>query len=295
LATGRLDGKIALITGGTRGIGRRAVERFRAEGAAVCFTGRSEAAGRAVAADTGATFLRADVADAADTRRVFAQVLSAHGRLDILINNAGDPGPAGRIETIALEDFDRTMAIHLRGTFAHIREAAPVMRAQKSGSIVNLASVAGHRTGALSAVYSAAKAAVLHLTRCAAMELGEDNVRVNSVSPGIIATGIHARAQGIDDERAERIAELMPAHIARLQAVPRPGLPDDVAEALLWLAGDEARFVNGSDLVVDGGLIWGRRFSDSLGFGAGTNGGTNGGANGDPNGEAARRGNKPAK
>ena len=118
MATGRLDGKIALITGGTRGIGRRAVERFRAEGAAVCFTGRSEAAGRAVAADTGATFLRADVADAADTRRVFAQVLSAHGRLDILINNAGDPGPAGRIETIALEDFDRTMAIHLRGTFA---------------------------------------------------------------------------------------------------------------------------------------------------------------------------------
>jgi NAD(P)-dependent dehydrogenase (short-subunit alcohol dehydrogenase family) len=266
VAAGRLEGKVALITGGTRGIGRRAVERFCEQGAAVCFTGRNEGYGRELAERSGAHFIPADVADSTDTERSFSEVLDRHGRLDILVNNAGDPGPVGRIENVDLADFDRTMAIHVRGTFAHIRAAAPVMRAQKSGSIVNIASVAGHRTGALSAVYSAAKAAVLHLTRCAAMELGEDNVRVNSVSPGVIATGIHAKAIGIEDERADRIAELMPAHIARLQAVPRAGMPDDVAEALIWLASDEARFVNGSDLVVDGGLIWGRRFSDSLGF-----------------------------
>ena len=106
------------------------------------------------------------------------------------------------------------------------------------------------------------KAAVIHLSRCAAMELGEDNVRVNSISPGAIATGIFAKAAGLDDEAAEAMVERTSAALANLQAIPRAGLPDDIANAAVYLGSDEAGFVNGEDIVIDGGLIWGRHFSE---------------------------------
>ena len=145
------------------------------------------------------------------------------------------------------------------------KDASPIMRGQGQGSIINLGSVAGHRAGySSSVIYGVAKAAVIHLTRCAAMELGEDGIRVNSISPGGIATGIFAKAMGMEDAAAEETTEQVKAALAKLQAVPRAGLTDDIAAAALYLASDEAGFVNGEDIVVDGGLIWGRRHSEVM-------------------------------
>jgi len=261
--TRRLEGKIALVTGGTSGIGHRIVERFAEEGAAVVFSGRRRGLGEEVARATGALFVEADVAKEEDARRSVAAARDRFGRLDILVNNAGGPAGGGRVEELSLEVFDRALAVHVRGALAHIKHAAPIMRGQGSGSIINIGSVAGHRAGySSSLIYAVAKAALIHLSRCAAMELGEDGVRVNSISPGGIATGIFGKAAGLDDARAEKTVAQIKERFAKLQAIPRAGLTDDIAHAAVFLASDEAGFVNGEDLVVDGGLIWGRRHSE---------------------------------
>jgi NAD(P)-dependent dehydrogenase (short-subunit alcohol dehydrogenase family) len=133
---------------------------------------------------------------------------------------------------------------------------------QRSGSIINNGSVAGHLAGLSSSlIYSAAKAAVIHLTRCVAMQLGEQGVRVNSISPGGIATGMFGKVAGLPAEQAERTAELAKGALAAMQPIPRAGLPDDVAQAAVFLASDASTFVNGHDLVVDGGLIGGHRWT----------------------------------
>jgi NAD(P)-dependent dehydrogenase (short-subunit alcohol dehydrogenase family) len=259
----RLDGKVAVVTGGTSGIGKRIVERFVEEGAVVIFSGRRAAEGANVASLTGATFVNADVAVEADAERTIKVATDAHGRLDVLVNNAGGPAPAGRLENLSLVSFDQVMAVHVRGTLAHIKHAASKLRAQGSGSIVNIGSVAGHRAGySSSLLYGVAKAAVIHLTRCAAMELGEDCVRVNSISPGGIATGIFAKGMGVEAAEADATAERIKDALSKLQAIPRAGLPDDIANAAIYLASDESTFVNGEDVVIDGGLIWGRRHSE---------------------------------
>jgi NAD(P)-dependent dehydrogenase (short-subunit alcohol dehydrogenase family) len=259
----RLQGKIAVITGGTSGIGRRMVERFIEEGATVFFSGRRAALGAEVAQATGATFIEADVALEADAARTIAIAAARNGQVDILVNNAGGASAAGRLEALALESFDQTIAVHVRGALAHIKHVSALMRARKQGSIINIGSVAGHRAGYSSSIsYGVAKAALIHLSRCAAMELGEDNVRVNSISPGGIATGIFGKAMGLGPAAAEASAEKMKVALARMQTIPRAGLPNDIANAAVFLASDESTFVNGEDIVVDGGLIWGRRFSE---------------------------------
>jgi len=261
----RLEGKIAVVTGGTSGIGRRIVERFVEEGAAVVFSGRWAALGQQIAGTLSATFVEADVAKEADVERTIKTAVAAHGRLDILVNNAGGPAPAGRLETLSLDGFDQAIAVHVRGPLAHIKHASPIMRAQGGGAIINIGSVAGHRAGySSSVIYAAAKAAVIHLTRCAAMELGEDCVRVNSISPGGIATGIFGKAMGMTNEEAETTSEQVKKALVKFQAIPRSGVTDDIAGAAVYLASDEASFVNGEDVVIDGGLIWGRRFSEAM-------------------------------
>jgi len=257
----RLQGKVAIVTGGTSGIGRGMVERFAQEGATVFFTGRREALGSEVAKKTGATYVKADVTSEADTARTLAVAAKVNGRVDVLVNNANIPTGGGRIETQSLEMFDIAMA-YVRGAYAHIKHVSPLMRAQRQGSIINIGSVAGQRIGYGSATYSVAKAAVIHLTRCAAMELGEDNVRVNSISPGGIATGIFGKAFGLPSDVADATAQKMVDVLSKIQTIPRAGRPDDIVNAALYLASDEATFVNASDVVVDGGLIWGRRFSE---------------------------------
>jgi NAD(P)-dependent dehydrogenase (short-subunit alcohol dehydrogenase family) len=161
-----------------------------------------------------------------------------------------------------MDRYDAAMAVLVRSVVLGMKHAAPVLRRQGSGSIINNGSVAGIRAGySSSTIYAAAKAAVIHLTKCVAMELGESGVRVNSISPGGIATGIFAKALGLPTEKAEQTAEIVKQAMAKAQPIQRPGVPDDIARAALWLASDESSFVNGHDLVVDGGLIGGRLWS----------------------------------
>ncbi len=258
---GRLQGKVAIVTGGTSGIGRRTVEVFTREGAWVLIAARREKEGRAIADSLGdkVDFLKTDVSRETDMKAMIDYALKRFGRLDCLFNNAGCPAPVGGIESIPLEGYEAAMAVLLGGVLLGMKHAAPVMKAQDSGSIINNGSVAGLRAGYSSSfVYAAAKAAVIHLTKCVAMELGENNVRVNSISPGGIATGIFGKALGLPTEKAEKTAETMKQALGQWQPIHRSGLVDDIAMAAVFLASDESTFVNGHDLVVDGGLIGGR-------------------------------------
>ena len=261
---GLLDGKIAIITGGTSGIGAATAELFIAEGAKVVFTGRRKAEGEAVAKriGSGATFIQADATSEADWERVIRATLDQHGRLDALFNNAGGPAPTGSIESVPVPGFDAAMALLVRSVMLGMKHAAPIMKRQKAGSIINNGSVAAHLAGySTSMIYGAAKAAVVHLTRCVAMELGEHSVRVNSISPGAIATGILAKALGADPSRADGMADKLKTAFATAQPIPRAGVPDDIAQCACWLASDRSTFVNGEDIVIDGGQIRGRFYS----------------------------------
>jgi NAD(P)-dependent dehydrogenase (short-subunit alcohol dehydrogenase family) len=154
------------------------------------------------------------------------------------------------------------MALLVRSVMLGMKHAGAVMIKQRSGSIINNGSIAGHLAGySTSMIYGAAKAAVNHLTRCVAMELGEHNVRVNSVSPGAIVTGILAKALGMETAKAEQATAKIKEFYAKAQPIPRAGIPDDIAQCVLWLASDRATFVNGADIVVDGGVIGGRNYS----------------------------------
>ena len=261
---GMLDGKVAIITGATSGIGRRAAELFVEEGARVVFTGRRRAEGEALANKLGDSgrFIAADATLEEDWKRVVGETLAAYGRLDALFNNAGGPAPTGSIMSIPVEGFDAAMALLVRSVMLGMKHAGPVMMRQRSGSIINNGSVAAHRAGySSSMVYSAAKAAVNQLSKCAAMELGEHGVRVNSVSPGAIATGIVAKALGMEAGKADQAADKLGEVFVKAQPIPRAGLPDDIAQCVAWLASDRSTFVNGIDIVVDGGMIGGRMYS----------------------------------
>jgi NAD(P)-dependent dehydrogenase (short-subunit alcohol dehydrogenase family) len=258
---GRLDGKVAVITGATSGMGKRTAERFVAEGAHVVLAGRREAEGEAVARALGprAEFVRADVTREDDVRRLLDRAVERHGRLDCLFNNAGGPGPVGGIETIPLDAAEQAVRLNFGSVLLGMKHAAPIMVRQRSGSIVNNASVAASRAGySSSMIYSAAKAAVVQLTRCVAMQLGEHHVRVNCISPGSIVTGILLKALGLPPDRADRVAPELAPRFATLQPIPRAGSVDDVASLAVFLASDESSFITGQDLVVDGGLTGGR-------------------------------------
>jgi NAD(P)-dependent dehydrogenase (short-subunit alcohol dehydrogenase family) len=263
---GVLDGKVAVITGGTSGIGARTAELFVEEGAKVVIAGRRQAEGEALAKQLGVTalFVRTDVIKDADVKALIEQALAKFGRIDCLFNNAGNPGRIAGIADIDMEHFDTVIATHVRGVVLGMKYAAPAMIRQGSGSIINTGSIAGLRAGYSAHSYSAAKAAVIHVTRCVAAELGEKGIRVNSISPGAIVTGIFAKGAGLPDAVAERTAESLKARFAAVQPIPRAGLPDDIARAALYLASDAGSFVNGQDLVVDGGVVIGGRWSALL-------------------------------
>jgi NAD(P)-dependent dehydrogenase (short-subunit alcohol dehydrogenase family) len=252
-----LDGKVAIITGGTSGIGTSTAELFVAEGAKVVFTGRRKPEGEAVAKRIGsnASFVQADATSEADWERVMRLTLDRHGRLDVLFNNAGGPAPTGSIESVPVEGFDAAMALLVRSVMLGMKHTAPVMKSQRAGSIINNGSVAAHLAGySSSMIYGAAKAAVV--------ELGEHGIRVNSVSPGSIATGILAKALGVKDpSQADGMAEKLKTAFATAQPIPRAGVPDDIAQCACWLASDRSSFVNGEDIIVDGGQIRGRFYS----------------------------------
>ena len=261
---GKLDGKVAIITGATSGIGLSTAELFIAEGARTVIAGRRRAEGEAIARRLGdsCSFVATDATQEDQFRALIDHAMKRHGRLDCLFNNAGGPGPTGSIVDLPIDGFDACVALNLRSVAIGMKLAAPIMVKQGSGSIINNGSIAGNRAGySSSAAYSAAKAAVIHLTTVVAMELGESNVRVNSISPGSIATGILAKALGLSVAEAERSVGIIREAFKKAQPLPRAGLPEDIAHAALFLASDESSFINGHDLVVDGGVIGGRNWS----------------------------------
>jgi NAD(P)-dependent dehydrogenase (short-subunit alcohol dehydrogenase family) len=263
---GVLDRKVAIITGATSGIGERTAEVFIAEGATVVLSGRRADLGQAIAARLGqnASFVAGDVAEDADIKALIEGTAARFGRIDILFNNAGHGLPPFRIAETDIDTFDLMLRVHVRAVVLGMKYVAPVMQAQRSGSIITTASVAGYRAGGSSHAYSTAKAAVLHLTHSVAAELGEDGVRVNSISPGAIVTGIFGKGIGLDPGVADRETAELEARFAKSQPLPRAGMPDDIAQAALFLASDASRFINGTDIVVDGGLIAGTRFSQGI-------------------------------
>ncbi len=261
---GRLDGKVAVITGGASGIGEATVRLFTEEGACVLIADIQDEKGRRLGDELGESteYLHADVSREVDVKAAVGRAIDRFGRLDCMFNNAGIAGPTGPIEKVTVEGFDEAVGVLLRGVFLGIKHAAQVMKRQGSGSIINTSSVAGIRTGYGNHVYSAAKAAVIQLTRSVAMELGESGVRVNCICPGFIATPLIGRARGLSQQEADKMVGEVEAAFENAQPIRRPGLPLDIARAALWLASDESSFVNGHALVVDGGVVGGRSWSD---------------------------------
>jgi NAD(P)-dependent dehydrogenase (short-subunit alcohol dehydrogenase family) len=250
---GALDGKTAIVTGGTSGIGEGIAKAFVTEGANVVIVGRREEEGRALEKQIGVRFVRADVANEADVEAMVGRTLEWFGRLDCLVNNAGIPSPMISITETDAAAVDQVLAVNVRGVILGVKHAARVMLRDGSGSIINIGSVAGHRGGLSAHVYSAAKGAVSAFTRSAAAELGEKGIRVNCISPGAIVTGIFGKNAGLEGAKADKVAGVVKEAFTAIQPIPRAGLPDDIAQAALFLASDASGFVNGQDLVVDGG------------------------------------------
>ena len=261
---GRLEGRVALITGGTSGIGESTVELFLSEGAKVMIAARSEEKGAEMVKALGANarFVRTDVSKEADIKAAVDATVSAFGRLDVLFNNAGGGTPGG-LQTVTPENFHYAMDLLLGSVLFGIKHAAPVMREQGRGAIINNASVASNRAHMGDYLYSVAKAGVVQLTKMAGMELGKYNITVNCISPGAVATPIFFGGHGVAaqmeagkaDEKMARLAH----NLSKATPLRRSGVPLDIAKAALFLGSDEGAYINCHDLVVDGGMTFGGR------------------------------------
>ena len=258
--TGRLEGKVCIITGATSGIGEDTARIFIGHGARVILAGRSVEKGTQLAKELGehALYQQADVMKEADTAALVDLAIQRFGRLDCMFNNAGASTP-GSVLDITEEQFAYGVRLLLGSVVFGIKHAARAMKNNGGGSIINNASVAGHRYGQGSILYSATKAGVQHYTRLAGVELGPFSIRVNAISPGAIATPIFwggsTRAATLSDEdNAKKMAKLQ-GNLAKSTPLPRSGYASDIANAAVFLASDEGSFVNCHDLVVDGGRI----------------------------------------
>ena len=255
--TGRLAGKVAIVTGGNSGMGAATVERYVAEGARVTIAARNEEAGRELARRLGedAQFIRTDVTVEADVRAMVEGTVARWGRLDVLFNNAGSGHPYHDVEAVDIELFQQDVMVLLGSCFLGVKYAAPIMKRQRSGSIINNGSTAGVTTDGSSAEYSACKAGVIHVTKVWATELAEHRVRVNCISPGGIITPIFWGGQtGVSAaENAQRGARLT-RWFEESMPQGRAGQADDIAHAAVFLASDESVHVTGLNLMVDGGL-----------------------------------------
>ena len=249
----QLKDRVAVVTGGASGMGKDTVLRFLAEGAKVVVADYNAETGAATLAEASAAghgsstrFIKTDVASEADVEAMIALAVSEFGRLDIVFNNAGVGGAIGPITETTTESWDYTMDVLAKGVFLGMKHAARVMIPQGTGgSIINTASVAGLSGDGGPMIYSAAKAAVISLSKSAAIELAEHRIRVNAICPGFIATPL-ASAGRDTDELSERFAVSQPW--------PEPGQGQHIAGAALFLAADDSRFITGEALVVDGGL-----------------------------------------
>ena len=250
----KIAGDVIVITGGTSGIGKRIAERFAEQQANVVIAARRRERGERLANDLGVDFVETDVAVEDDVRSLIQFASRKFGKIDCLINSAARSAAIIPISDMDVADFDDVMAVNVRGVFLGIKHVAPIMIRQGAGSIINISSIGGMMGGFTAHSYNASKGAILQLTRSAAAELGEKSVRVNCISPGAIVTGILAKSEGVAASAADRITEVVEREFATLQPLPYAGMPDDVASAALYLASDAARFVNGHNLVLDGGM-----------------------------------------
>jgi NAD(P)-dependent dehydrogenase (short-subunit alcohol dehydrogenase family) len=249
----RLEGRVAVITGGGSGMGRATTLRFLDEGASVVCADFNEQTGRQtidLAKDAGhekhVRFIRTDVASEPEVEAMIRLATSEFGRLDVVFNNAGVGGAFGQITEILDEDWDYTFDVLTKGPFFGIKHGAKVMIEQgEGGSIINTASVAGLSGGAGPQAYSAAKAALVNLSMTAAVELGKHRIRVNAICPGGIATPLISMGQD---------PSVIETNLQNLQPLPFAGKPEHIAAAALFLASDDSLFVTGHALVVDGGL-----------------------------------------
>ncbi len=249
----RLEGKAVVVTGGANGIGRAIVEVFAREGGRVMIGDLEEDAGQAAAdavrnAGGVAAFHRTDTSDESSVRELIAAATNEIGPIDILINNAA-AFVFGKVEEVSASDWQRVFGVNVIGYANCVREALPSFRSQGGGSVVNIASVSSYIAQPEFVPYNASKGAVLQLTRCLAMDLAVDNVRVNAVCPGAIrtrATDRHIASLGLDPEQAYE-------EFGKDAVLKRMGRPEEIANGALFLASDEASFVTGAHIVIDGG------------------------------------------
>jgi NAD(P)-dependent dehydrogenase (short-subunit alcohol dehydrogenase family) len=258
----RFSGKRAVVTGAASGIGRATALRLADEGAEVLAADIDEAGGAALAEGSGGRigFMRCDVTRASDIRAL-VEAADAAGGIDCLVNNAGAGGARARIDEIDADDWDLTQALLLRSVALGVRYAAPLMAKRGGGAIVNTASIAGMQAGAAPIAYSVAKAGVLHLSMLAAAELSRHNIRVNAVAPGFITTNIFTASLGLEDAARTQANAMIAGAASKAQPVRRAGRPEDIAAAIAYLLSDDAGFVTGTHILVDGGMFVGPRHS----------------------------------
>jgi NAD(P)-dependent dehydrogenase (short-subunit alcohol dehydrogenase family) len=256
---GKLEGKVAVITGAASGLGRASAIRFAREGAAVVAADLNSQGGELLvseiaAAGGRAVYQRTDVTGESDIKSLVDRAVREYGRLDITYNNAGVIGALGTIEQTTEADWDKTFAILTKAVFFGIKHSVPAMRRAGGGSIISTASIAGLSGSFRLHAYSAAKAAVINLTRTAALEVGKDKIRVNCICPGVISTPlVHGGIPG-----GKRVLDPL---LANAQAIQRAGEAEDIANMAAFLASDEAAWVTGAAMVVDGGFTAGTPFS----------------------------------
>ena len=263
--TDELAGKVAIVTGGASGIGRGIAERFAAEGAGVVIADVRDDLGTELADELNAqgyttVFRRTDVGDQAQVSELVASAVSAFGGLHVMVNNAGISSPLRKgLFAEDFEEFDRVMRVNLLGVMAGTREAARYMADSGGGSIINLGSIGGIQAGGGVSTYRASKAAIIHFSKCAAIELAHYEVRVNCLAPGNIPTPILATSATDEDrERLERFEARIRQQMRDDRPLKREGTAEDVAEAALYLATARSRYVTGTVLPVDGGTVAGK-------------------------------------
>lgn len=248
----RFEGKVALITGGTEGIGASAAALFASEGASVVITGRRPGPGERLCEKLGSegqdvAFIRGDVSDENDVRRVVAETVERYGRIDCAVNNAGVEGKVSSIFDLPASDWDHVVGVNLRGVFLCMKHQSLHMKAT-GGAIVNVGSVSSFRGSPALFAYSAAKHGVIGLTRSASAELSAFRIRVNAVCPGVIETPMYRRLRATAGDSA------FDAYIQTRTHLQRAGLPHEAAGPILWLCSEEASYITGSVIVPDGGI-----------------------------------------
>ena len=259
----RLKDKIAFITGACSGIGLATAQRFIDEGARVLAADIQAEAGVALERRfKGALkFALCDVTQPAQIQAAVERAVAEFGGLDIVFNNAGAGGQRGGMAEMTIEGWDATMNLLLRSVMAGTLYALPHLKARGGGSIINTASISALAAGYAPVAYSTAKAAVLHFSKITAADLARHRIRVNAVLPGFIATSIFGSGFGLDRDASMQMAATLAERGGSLQPAGRTGRPEDIAEAVLYLASDAAGFVTGTQLVVDGGMTVGTRAS----------------------------------